>query len=383
MSDMALKTATKRDLQFKSILLFNPFGIGDVLFSTPLVKALRQAYPKAVITYICNKRVRILLANNPNINNVIVYEKDDFRKMAKLSKVRFLKDVIGFIRRIKRLSIDLMVDLSLNYESALMSRILGVKKVIGFDFKKRGKFLTDKIKLEGFDTKHVALYYLDLLKILDKTYDDPYPEAFTCPTEDKCADNIIRENDLEGKYVIGMVPGSGRSWGENARYRRWPVSNFAHTADKIIESDGASVIIFGDYQEAKLCENMASLMRNPVLNLAGKTTLGQFMSIAKKCRFIFCNEGGPLHIAVALGVPTISIFGPVDEKVYGPFSKDIDKHIIVTERVKCKPCYSRFKMKKCDLIQCLNAITVDMVYGAIKEMMGRLDGGRTHAIAGK
>ena len=142
--------------------------------------------------------------------------------------------------------------------------------------------------------------------------------------------------------------------------------------DRLIDAFDISVILFGDKNEAKICDQMQSFMRNDVINVGGKTTVEQFMGLLKKCRFVLCNEGGPLHIAVALGVPTVSIFGPVDENIYGPFSFDISKHMIVTDRTRCSPCYSRFKHKECDHLYCLNAISEDKVFGASKILFQRV-----------
>jgi len=360
------------DKVYGNILIFNPFGIGDVIFSTPLVKAIKNAYPASTVTYICNKRGCCVLEHNPKVDKIIIYEKDDFRKIAGRSRILFLREFVRFIKTVKAADADLMIDLSLNHQASLAAKLMGIKRRIGFNFRDRGKFLTEKIELDGFDDKHVILYYLDVLKLIGINTEGLYPEAFTSDEQDEWAGRFFKENRIVDKQVIGIVPGGGKSWGADARYRRWPIAHFAHTVDKIIDRFGVSVLLFGDRTERKICENMKRLMKNNVINTGGQTNIGQFMALAKRCKLILCNEGGPLHIAVALGTPTVSIFGPVDENVYGPYSEREDMNLIVRDRSKCRPCYSRFKHTKCALVECLNAISVDNVFAAVKTLLERL-----------
>jgi len=93
----------------KNIVIVNTFGIGDVLFSTPLVDAIKKIMPDAEVNYICNQRTYKVLENNKNINNIVVFEKDHFRDVAKKSKIRFLKKFIGLCKKIKSLNADAMI----------------------------------------------------------------------------------------------------------------------------------------------------------------------------------------------------------------------------------------------------------------------------------
>ncbi len=360
-------------MQYKHILIYNPFGIGDVLFSTPLIKVLAENFSAARINYICNERVYYLLKNSPHLNEIAIFEKDSLRNLAKSSKIRFLKEFIGFLKKIKSFKADLMIDLSLNYQVSLIGKFLGIPRRIGFNYRNRGRFLTDKIDLQGFEEKHVVLYYLGLLNLININVPRKiFTEAFTAQDDDIWADNFIGERRLNKKFILGIVPGGGKSWGKDARYRRWPVSKFAHVIDRLIGNLNVPIILFGDKDEKELCDSMQSVIHNKVINLGGKTSLGQFMSLIKRCGLVLCNEGGSLHIAVALGVPTVSIFGPVDEKIYGPYSPDMSKHIIVSDRSKCKPCYSKFKYKNCDKIICLDSISEDKVFDAVTKLMERV-----------
>ena len=149
------------------ILIINIFGIGDVLFTTPLIKNLKDNIPDAFIGYVANRRAAVVLENNPNIDKVIVYERDDYTEVYKKSKIRFLQKFKKALQEIEDERYDLVIDLSLNSYASFFMWMVGIPKRIGFNYKNRSPFLTRKVKLEGYEGRPVAEYYLDLLKELN------------------------------------------------------------------------------------------------------------------------------------------------------------------------------------------------------------------------
>lgn len=198
----------------KKILIINTFGIGDVLFSTPLVRMLKMHIPESTIDFVCNERTQYILQNNKNINELIIFEKDKFRELFRKSKIRFIKKMYEFIKRIKSKQYDLAVDLSLGYQTSLLLKLLGVKKRIGFNFRNRGKFLTDKLNIEGFNKKHVVEYYLDVLSLIGIIdCDDRQLELGVSEEVEQWAERFINENNLNGKVLIGLAPGGWKKLG--------------------------------------------------------------------------------------------------------------------------------------------------------------------------
>ena len=170
-----------------------------------------------------------------------------------------------------------------------------------------------------------------------------------------------------GNPVIGLVPGGGASWGEEASYKRWPAEKYAKLADKLIENFSAATILMGDKSEFDLCTKVSGMMsRSPVM-ACGETTISQFAALAKKCSLMVVNDGGPLHVAVASGTQTVSIFGPVDEGVYGPYPKQ--NHIVIKKEIACRPCYRRFRKAECQHISCLNQLSTEEVLERVKEAL--------------
>ena len=151
------------------VLIVNPFGIGDVIFTTPIIRAIKNTSRDTFVGYLCNKRTKPVLDRNPYINTTFEYEKDDYRALWKESKIKCLKTFFDFLGEIKRNNFDLVIDLSLAKHYAFLAWFLGIKKRVGFNYKKRGRYLTHKVKLKSYEKKHVVEYYLDLLKLLNIT----------------------------------------------------------------------------------------------------------------------------------------------------------------------------------------------------------------------
>ncbi len=350
----------------KNILVINPFGIGDVLFSTPLVSAIKKAYSESYIAYICNLKVKDILTTNPDINEIFVFERDEYRNLWKESKIAAIKKFLGFWGEIKNRQFDIIFDLSLGKEYAFLCWWAGIKDRRGFNYKNRGRFLSYKIPFDGFNDKPIAEYYLELLENSRAGLNLPYCSNRTVlvtSDEDKaCIDAFLNLSSVKNNDIlIGIAPGGGMSFGkEKADRRRWPAKKFAELADKI----NAKIVLIWGPGEENLVQEIASLMKQRPL-IAPATKIREMAELCKRCKLVICSEGGPLHIANSQGVKTISIFGPVDEKAYGPYPKT-EKNIVITSDADCRPCYKKFKLPECEHKKCLEDISVEEVFGVAK-----------------
>jgi len=393
----------------RRILIINPFGIGDVLFTTPVIRAIKEKHPDSVIGYWCNERVADLLKTNPDIDKAFPLSRGDIKRVYGGLKGadkglkgigRGLKGfavLVNLIRAIRKEGFDTTFDFSLDSRYGLWSKLAGIKKRIGFDYKGRGRFLTDKIGLDGYSDKHVVEYYLDLLKFIGiKTSSPGLDAAYKGGTGRGCVSYnlyISKENSAKAKsiltkhgiassdLIIGIAMGGGASWGKDALYKHWPADKFAQLVDRLIKESNARVVLLGSIDEKPLAEIASSRLNarsnrggtrnddNCIVNLTGKLDLEELSAVIKELKILVCNDGGPLHMAVALGVNTVSIFGPVDEKVYGPYPPG-QKHVVIKKDLSCRPCYENFRFKGCsNNRQCLEGIAVDEVYQATEKLL--------------
>jgi lipopolysaccharide heptosyltransferase II len=355
-------------MSFNKILIINTFGIGDVLFTTPLITNIKRADPQTEIHYLANSRSASFLEHNPDIERVIVYDRDDFKQAYGRSLFEYLVKGRELLRSIRKERYDLVLDLSLDRGMGFLTALAQIPRRIGFDYKGRGLLLTDKIPFKGYEGRHVVEHYFDLLKeigvpVVDKALVLHIPE-----TDVQWANQWFRQKALIfAKPLIAVFPGGGASWGKSAVLKRWPVEKYAKLVDKMIEKYNAHIILMGNQADHELCRVIAEKSRITVHVAAGEPTITQTAALLKHCTLVVCNDGGPLHVAVAAGVPTVSIFGPVDDQVYGPYPTG--KHIVVKKNLACQPCYRRFRMADCSHINCLNLLDVDEVLTKMERML--------------
>ena len=343
----------------------NPYGIGDVLFTAPVISNLRQAYPKATIAYLANRRTADFIKVNPDISQVFVYERDEF--VGNLSKY------LELYKNIKQQAFDIVFDFSLNSSFGFLSFASGIKMRVGFDYRKRGQFLTHRVALIGFEDKHVVEYYLDLLRFVGIPV-LPLPMKLNVPSQDiSWAKDWLKSNKIDAaKPLIAVLPGGGASWGKAAGYKRWSAPKYAQLIDKIIENFDAAIILLGDSKEEGLCREVVSLAHFPLHFAVGETSLLGLAALLMQCQGAIVNDGGPLHVAAAVGVRTVSIFGPVDPKVYGPYP--MADHTVVQKGLPCQPCYRRFRMANCGHISCLGELSVEEVYKRAVYLLRKVKG---------
>ena len=178
----------------------------------------------------------------------------------------------------------------------------------------------------------------------------------------------MARHGLGDNAFIVMFPGGGASWGQGAGMKRWPPEGYARLAEKIIERSKCPIILMGDQSELELCRHVAGSASSPLVAVADPTSLTRAAALMRRARCAVVNDGGPLHVGVACGARTVSIFGPVDPVVYGPYPPGKD-HRVVTKGLPCQPCYRNFRVSGCDHQSCLRTLTMDEVYRALEEFV--------------
>ncbi len=350
----------------KKILLINPFGIGDVLFTTAVARCIKEAMPEASIGYWCNERVEEVLRYNPRIDRVFAVSRGDIKRRWKESSKKGMTTLFGLISGLRSAHFDISLDFSLEHRYSLISNLIGIRERIGFDYKGRGCFLTRKVAFTGYRDKHVIEHYLDLLGFLGIKGVEPRTELFLPDEARQQAAALVA---LARKPLIGIAAGGGLSWGRDAHFKHWPAEKFAMLASWLIEENQASVVLLGDAAEKEIAGVILENLRHRCIDLTGATTLAQLCAVIARLDVLIANDGGPLHIAVAQGVPTVSFFGPVDEKVYGPYPAS-ERHRVIAHSVACRPCYRDFRFPGCAYEnRCLRGITVEEAYAEVLRLL--------------
>ncbi len=354
----------------KRILIVNPFGIGDCLFLTPLIRALKKEARVEKIVLLLGSRTEAVFENDSYVDESIPIDRGWFRKQSFLRKLKF---VFSLILRLRKEKFDTLIDVSLSREYSFLAKFfLGIHKRIGFDYHKRGLFLSDRFQLpQGYSNKHVIKYYLDLLKPLEVEASSQEMHLHVLEREINEVD-VLREsafNSGDDSYIV-VAPGGGDSWGRDAQFKRWPVNYFVQLLSLLkMDLPTKQIVLLGSPGEKDLAEDFLELGPEfSVVNWIGKRKLRESFALIKKAAFVLTNDGGICHVSKALKTPVIAFYGPVDPMVYGPFPKTLDDVTIHRKDLECQPCYSSFRYNsECQTIDCLRGLMPNNVAEEIRK----------------
>ena len=331
---------------FKRILIARTDRIGDVLLSTPVIKAMRDSYPDAYIAMMVSPYARDIVDGNPYLDEVIIYDKDGKHK----SWMRSVK----FARNLKKKRFDLSLILHPTNRVHLISFFAGIPRRIGYDYK-LGVLLTDRIKhTKQLGEKHELEYNLDLVRYLGIEPKDKSLFMPIKPEAEKWAEELFRQEGIKNHdKLLAIHPAA------SCPSKIWPNERFAEVADRLVAKYGFKVLVVAGPRDIAIAQNVIKQMHNPTINLAGKVSVSQLASVLKRCQLFISNDSGPVHIASSVGTPVISIFGRsqkgLSPKRWGPVGK---KDRIVYKVVGCVECLAHNCIRN---FACLKAVTVDYV----------------------
>lgn len=328
--------------------------IGDAVMTMPALRALRKNLPGAKISLLVRPWVAPLFENNPDIDEIILYE-DKFDSLIGRFK-------LASLLKAKKFCSSILFQNA--FDAALIAFLSGIPERIGYSRDGRGFLLTSAIPFNRDDRKmHHIFYYLNILKNIGIDIDTEYshPCIYLSMEERLRARDILK--NLR-RPVIGINPGA--TYGST---KRWPSGRFAEVSKRIITELDGSVVIFGSKTEAGIAEEIASNSRlsalsSQLLILAGKTSLRELSALISECDILLTNDSGPMHIGYAVRTPLVAIFGSTDPLLTGPLGKE---DVVIKKELKCSPCFKR----ECDKQQmaCMTSITPDEVFEAVKHLV--------------
>ena len=329
-------------------MIFNVNWLGDVLFSTPVIRNIRRNYPDSFIACVIPSRCYPVLKGNPHLDEVIIFDEKD--------RHQGLLGQLGFVKTLKEKKFDRVFLLHRSLKRALICRLAGIPERIGYNTKRRAFLLSHKIEPPNRDAMHRIDYYLNVIEKSGVKVEDRYLEFFVGQDDEAMAKNFLKTNSvIENDFLVGINPGG------NWLPKRWPVENWARLADKLISELGCKLVITGSSSDVRLVKQItAAMLQKPILAVAS-LNIKQFAALCKKLDIFITADTGPLHIANAVGAKKIiALFGPTSPMITGAFP---DKNIVLLQHdVGCKiPCY----VVNCPDNRCMKAITVEDVMSKI------------------
>ncbi len=338
----------------KRILIVNVNWVGDVIFSTPFIKAIRDAYPDAYIACLIHPRCVQILEGSPRIDEIIVYDEEGRHKS-------FIGKLM-LVASLRKNNFDIAFILHRSFTKALLTFLSGVKERIGYPTKNRGLLLTRTIDLPEEEI-HKVEYFLGLargsgIEVRESSY-----EFFVQDADRESMKKFLKEHGVMYKdRLVVLCPGG--NWGP----KRWPKQNFASLADMLAEGLGAKIVLSGAKKDSALVEEIRGMMRSVPVISCGKTTLKELGALVEMSDLVIANDSGPMHLAVAMKSHVIALFGPTSPALTGPYGKGNYKVIWKTEGCEV-PCYD----VTCTDNRCMALITVEDVFEESKKVLNAVN----------
>ncbi len=339
-----------------------PNWVGDAVIAQPALRELRRIFNDAQITYLARSWVAGLF-DGENLHDAIIPVTDAHRFTQ--TSTRFWQQA----QAIRNARFDYAILLQNAFAAALTARAGGVRNIVGYPTDARRPLLHTVIDFEkDYKTRHQVFYYLHLAAELERhltgdtqiDFQNAQPRLHATDTSREQARTLLTENDWQAGNLVAINPGA-----TNSRAKQWLAERFAATADQLFEQDGLQAVIIGAVGDLEAAEAVKQSMRSPAIQLAGKTNIADLKAILSLCRLTISNDTGAAHVAAALGVPTITIFGPTEDFATRPFANAAP---IVRHPVECSPCM----LKDCPIDhRCMTRIAVSDVYDAAKTLLDK------------
>jgi heptosyltransferase-2 len=332
--------------------------LGDAVMSLPAIRTIRQVFPHAHLAVLARPSVAGLYARETAIDRVIPYPAP-----------KGLGARREFAAHLRAERFDGAILLPNSFDAALTVWLAGIPERIGYRRDGRGMLLTRAIPVPepGDIPRHERFYYLELLRRAGLI--ERFPECGAIRldgiTEARQAGAAHLSALGVAAPVIGISPGA--AYGDA---KRWLAERFAESGRQLAGELGASVLVLGSAAERPLCETVAEPLRRAGIearNLAGETSLREFIDLAAVCRLFLTNDSGAMHVSSALGVPTVAVFGATDDTTTGPTG---ELARVVRQDAECSPCL----LRECPIDhRCMTRVAAAAVTAAASVLLSRTE----------
>ena len=326
------------------ILLIRLSSLGDIVLTTPAIRAVRAHFPDAYIAMLVGKQSADVLRENPHLDEIITFDR--------FAKGKDTGEMLRTVRVLRERKFTLAIDLQRKFRTTLLMYLSGATARVG-----KGALCTVRVLEQG--NKHATAHYFDLLHAVGIPAVDQRLELFLAESERTDASQRFDAAGVpQTGLKVGIFPGAG--W----KLREWMPDRFAAIADRLVRHFNAEVLIFGGQKEADLVHAVVKLMAARAVPFAGNLQVRELAACIEKCDLFLTNDTGPMHIAAAVETPTVSLFGPGNHIRFQPLG---GLHQTIRHDVPCSPC-KQFTDKCKDNI-CMKNITIDEVWQSISDTL--------------
>ncbi|KPL24030.1 MAG: hypothetical protein AMS23_06035 [Bacteroides sp. SM1_62] len=344
----------KQDIP-KSILLIQLAGLGDMVMATPTIESLRRLYPQAKICLLTNPRSFEIIKGSPYIDEILVFKgfNNLFTVINKLRSYHF-EMVINLYR---------LYSLKGAIKMFLLFWIIGGKQWVGRDTDGRGFFYHLKVPEKLTDKRHEVEYKLDIVRALGGQISDINLRAEYDKDDEDFVNSFLNKKGITGgDILVGINCSTFRP------SRNWIIESYVKLADRIIDKLKVKVVFLGTARHRSLFTKIKDSMNQEALDFIGVFSVRQLAYFLKRCKLLVSPDSGTVHIASALRVPMVVLFGPGEYARYKPYGNE-ERTVIIRKNVDCAPCFKN----TCRDNKCMKLITPEEIFKAAEQLLGKIN----------
>ena len=344
----------------RRVLVVDLDNLGDLLLATPAVRALRHRFPAARLDALVTTYAAPAWQGNPHIDEILTCGKG-VAAGPLWSRAR-----LAWRLRQRRYDLGVILEAHWGYAgfAELLLAAAGIPRRLGRDLGKHRDLLTDAAPVRQ---QHWIDAYLDVVALAGALPDGGGMDAHIRPEDAAAAAAWAKAHGADRSPPLLLFPGGN----QHLISRRWGAAGFAAVGDALARKLGAPVVVIGGPQDAAVAGEVLRRMTLPAVSAAGALSWGATGALLRGCRVFITNDSGPLHLAAAVGAPTVAVFGPTDPAVFGPRNT---RHTIVRAALPCSPCIRIGDFPACPIQpqeHCLLSVTPDMVLAAAAQLLAR------------
>lgn len=334
----------------RRIAIIKPSALGDVVHAMPILGALRARFPEAQISWVVNRAYVALLEGHPHLHSLLTFDRGAMRRGLRTAASTSLE----FAKQLRKQRFDLVIDLQCLARSALMTLATGARTRIGLSTAREGAryAYTDVVAIPNPKTEHAVDQYGRVAQALGV---GEVPKTFALPVQPSAAAWAVER--------LRELPRPWLAFGVGARWitKRWLPDHFAELARRAQSQYGGTIVFVGAPDEAPLAHKVIAQLAGPSVDFVGKTSLAQLVAILNTVDIMVSNDTGPLHVAVALGRPTVAPYTCTNPVRHGPYGQDGG----IQTSVWCKGSYVR----TCDRMECMADLGPDRLWPYLSQVL--------------
>jgi ADP-heptose:LPS heptosyltransferase len=340
----------------RRLMLLRTHAIGDVLLTTPVIRALKTAWPQTRLTMVVGEKSRPVLEGNPYLDDILSFPEAWWFQ-------RRLGKILALTVKLRRYPKDGLILFHASPLLHLWGCLLKAPLRVGFDSQGRGFSLTHKSPLSTDSGRYLGDVNLDLVRLLGLPAGSPALDFFLKPDELKAGERLLA-GKTAGQWLVGVAPGGGQNPLEQIAVKQWPPAHYVNLLIQLSRRFPIRFVLLGDQHDAQVeaIAGQAAGHGVQVLNLGGRTTLRELAAVIRHLDLLITNDSSPLHLAVALKTPVIGLFGPTAAWALCPSTPPC---LALQSAAACSPCYPFGRFPGCPAPTCMAAIAVETVAEAV------------------